>query len=227
MRNRIFNDQTQRWTDTPRAWIRLPSGNTLDLLNPDPFAWTDRDLAIRLSRTYRWSGESCWPLPLSVAQHSLLVLQLRRQRTGVALDPMQELQELLHDAEEALLGFDCVSPLKRALGMPFEGVEQRLSAAIWHRYQLPEWDFHDYAQHKVADHIAAACEAVHCVGWSHGEIRNVLCINADVLDADPLVEVYGGTPWEPWDAATAEHRFQGELCRLTALAGATQLATTP
>lgn len=40
----------------PRAWIRLPSGGRLDLINPDPQAWTDTDLAIRLSRTYRWGG---------------------------------------------------------------------------------------------------------------------------------------------------------------------------
>lgn len=225
MRTPVFEKKTQRWIQAACAWVRLPSGNTLDLLNPDPFAWTNRDLAIRLSRTYRWSGESCWPLPLSVAQHSLLVLQLRRQRTPIALEPMQELQELLHDAEEALLGFDCVSPLKRAFGSPFESVEHRLSAAIWQRYQLPDWDFHDYAQHKEADHIAAACEAVHCVGWSHEEIRNVLCISAEVLDADPLVAVYGGTPWEPWDAATAEQRFHNELGRLTALAETMQIAT--
>ena len=32
-----------------RAWILLPSGKQLDLLNPDPWAWTDDDLAIGLS----------------------------------------------------------------------------------------------------------------------------------------------------------------------------------
>ena len=58
-----------------RAWILLPSGKQLDLLAPDPWAWTDDDLAIGLSRTYRWAGYSpgicrfpwrstrwrCWP----------------------------------------------------------------------------------------------------------------------------------------------------------------------
>ena len=39
-----------------RAWILLPSGKQLDLLDPDPWAWTDVDLAIGLSRTYRWAG---------------------------------------------------------------------------------------------------------------------------------------------------------------------------
>ncbi len=62
-----------------RAWVRLQSGKRLDLLDPDMEAWEDRDLAIGLSRTYRWGGHSSWNLPLSVAQHSLLVLVLRQQ----------------------------------------------------------------------------------------------------------------------------------------------------
>ena len=62
-----------------RAWVRLPSGKRLDLLNPTPFDWEDKDLALGLARTYRWGGHSAWPLPLSVAQHSLLVLALHRQ----------------------------------------------------------------------------------------------------------------------------------------------------
>ena len=61
----------------PRAWILLKSGRRLDLLDPEPDAWTDEDLAIGLSRTYRWAGYSKWDLPLSVAQHSLAVLALR------------------------------------------------------------------------------------------------------------------------------------------------------
>jgi len=90
-----------------RAWIRLPSGGTLDLIDPSPQAWTDEDLALRLARTYRWGGESIWPWPLSVAQHSLLVLALRRQwaaEQGQVLSDREALAELLHDAEEGELG---------------------------------------------------------------------------------------------------------------------------
>jgi len=39
-----------------RAWVLLPSRRRLNLLAPDPQAWTDRDLAIGLSRTFRWAG---------------------------------------------------------------------------------------------------------------------------------------------------------------------------
>jgi len=97
-----------------RAWILLPSGKQLDLLAPDPWAWTDDDLAIGLSRTYRWAGYSAWDLPLSVAQHSLAVLALRRSRFAERPLPIAEARrELLHDATEALMGgWDPITPLK-------------------------------------------------------------------------------------------------------------------
>jgi hypothetical protein len=37
-----------------RAWVRLESGRRLNLLEPEPASWTGHDLAIGLSRTYRW-----------------------------------------------------------------------------------------------------------------------------------------------------------------------------
>lgn len=194
-----------------RAWIRLPSGKRLDLLNPHPQDWKDSDLSTRLSRTFRWGGESRWPLPLSVAQHSLLVLRIRQSLTDVPLTPTQALQELLHDAEEGFLGFDCLSPLKPVLSEPFAQLERSLSAVIWERYRLPAWQPEDYRLHKIADHIAAASEAVHCVGWSRDEVPMVLGIKAQILDDDPLQEIYSGAAWEPWPAETAAQRFHEAL----------------
>lgn len=199
-----------------RAWMRLPSGRHLDLINPDPHAWDHRDLSTRLSRTYRWGGESCWPLPLSVAQHSLLVLELRRLATPQGLAPTEELLELLHDAEEGFLGFDCISPLKAALGAPFQAVADRLMSAIMRRYRLPEWTADAYLLHKAADREAAASEAVHCVGWSRREVSEVLGIDAAIADVDPLARRYGETPWAPWTAEMAARRFHDELMRLCA-----------
>lgn len=204
-------------TDSPRAWIRLPSGAALDLINPSPDAWTDEDLALRLARTYRWGGESVWPWPLSVAQHSLLVLALRRQWAEQGGEPLSlalQRAELLHDAEEGFLGFDCISPLKRVLGEPFRIVGDRLMAAIAVRYQLPAWTPDTHATHKRADSIAAATEAVRCTGWSEREVREVLGITHPVLEVDPLQAAYGGTPWEPWPADIAAGRFLDELRRL-------------
>lgn len=204
-------------TDHPRAWIRLPSGAALDLINPSPQAWTDQDLALRLARTYRWGGESIWPWPLSVAQHSLLVLALRRQwarEAGAPLSLALQRAELLHDAEEGFLGFDCISPLKRVLGEPFRIVGDRLMQAIATRYRMPDWTPDTHALHKRADSIAAATEAVHCTGWSEREVREVLGITHPVLHTDPLQALYGGTPWEPWPSDVAAARFLDELRRL-------------
>lgn len=200
----------------PRAWVRLPSGAHLDLMNPGPQAWTDLDLAVRLSRTARWGGESAWPLPLSVAQHSLLVLELRRQATPHKLSPDEELLELLHDAEEAFLGFDCIAPLKLVLGAPFKAVSDRLTDAIRGRYELLAWTPEHHRLHKQADLAAAASEAVHCVGWQPAEVREVLGIEAAVCEQDPLALRYGGKPWEPWPPEVASSRFHELLSKLLA-----------
>ncbi len=196
--------------------MRLPSGAHLDLINPAPDAWTDRDLAVRLSRTARWGGESAWHLPLSVAQHSLLVLELRRSASPGLLSADDELLELLHDAEEAFLGFDCISPLKAVLGEPFRAVANRLMQAVARRYHLPPWTPERHRLHKLADTAAAASEAVHCVGWTHAEVRGILGIDASVIETDPLAARYGGTPWEPWPLDVAAQRFHDALQTLIA-----------
>lgn len=201
-----------------RAWIRLPSGRHLDLINPSPEGWLDSDLVVRLSRTYRWGGESVWPLPLSVAQHSLTVLALRIQWSKTPLSAAEALHELLHDAEEGFLGFDCISPLKGFLGQPFRDVSDRLMTAICARYHLPEWQSDVYQMHKRADSTAAASEGVHCAGWTHQEVRDVLGIKHAILATDPLTKKYDCTPWKPWSSDVAADRFLCELTRLVELA---------
>lgn len=198
-----------------RAWVRLYSGKRLDLLNPTPFDWDDSDLALGLARTYRWGGHSAWPLPLSVAQHSLFVLALHRTRMKAAGCPRAELRELLHDADEGLLGFDCISVLKPFLGEAFRDLTARLQAAIVLRYGLDPWTAAEQKLHKRDDRIAAATEAVHVVGWTPKEVRSTLRISYTPLAQDPLVGVYGGKPWEPWPPRLAAERFLAELVRLT------------
>ena len=198
-----------------RAWVRLYSGKRLDLLNPTPFDWEDRDLAIGLARTYRWGGHSAWPLPLSVAQHSLLVLALRRLWFPAVSDVRAELRELLHDADEGLLGFDCISVVKPFLGEAYRNLTAKLENAISIRYGLPPWTAKDKKPHKKADRVAAASEAVHIVGWTQEEVRMTLRIPYQALAVDPLFEIYGGNPWEPWTPTLAAERFLAELERLS------------
>jgi hypothetical protein len=190
-----------------RAWVRLPSGRRLDLLAPTPFDWTDEDLAIGLSRTFRWGGHSIWPgAPLSVAQHSLAVLALSRSRSRGGLTIGEQRRELLHDAEEGLLGFDCISPLKPFLGAGFADLQARLQAAVALRYALPAWTAESKHAHKLCDIALAAAEAVHVAGWTREEVRGTLGIRAAVLSADPLA-IFGGEAWRPWPPELAAERF--------------------
>lgn len=202
------------FTPTTRAWVRMPSGKRLDLLNPTADDWEDEDLALGLARTYRWGGHSAWPLPLSVAQHSITVMLLRRAAAAAPLAPLAELRELLHDAEEGLLGFDCISVLKPFLGDGFRDLTARLDRAVCERYGLPPWTPEEHAIHKRADRLAAASEAVHVVGWSAHEVLHTLKITVPPLEVDPLLALYGGQAWEPWSPAVARDRFLAELNRL-------------
>ena len=200
-----------------RAWVRLPSGRRLDLLDPTPFDWADEDLALGLARTYRWGGHSAWPRPLSVAQHSLLVLALRRDRSPTGLSDGAARRELLHDADEGLLGFDPISPLKPFLGPGYAALAARLVAAIARRYALEPWGVQERRAHKQADRVAAASEAVHVVGWSRNEVRRTLGILEQPIENDPLAIWFGVPAWEPWSAEDAASRF---LRTLTHLIGA-------
>jgi uncharacterized protein len=201
---------------TTRAWVRLPSGKRLDLLHPTPFDWNDEDLAIGLSRTYRWGGHSAWPLPLSVAQHSLMVLAMYR-RDGKGRPPADaQLRELLHDADEGLLGFDCISVVKPFLGEAFRALTAELERAVAIRYGLKPFEESEQRAHKKADRVAAASEAVHVVGWTREEVRKTLRIPFEPLIDDPLLPIYGGSAWEPWPPTLAADRFLAELQRLSA-----------
>ena len=198
-----------------RAWVRLsPSGRRLNLLQPDPGAWQHADLAVGLSRTYRWGGHSAWELPLSVAQHSLTVLAIAKALPGPKLTKTQQLRELLHDADEGFLSFDCITPVKPHLGEGYAKLIGRLQAAIGGRYQLPPWSAEDYARHKRADRLAAASEALHVVGWSLHDIRHTLEIEARPLIRDPLPRPRGMRAWQPWPPQLAARLFLEELNRL-------------
>jgi hypothetical protein len=50
--------------------------------------------------------------------------------------------------------------------------------------------------------------------WSPEEVRTVLNIQETPLVDDPLVAVYGCTPWEPWSTDVANTRFLQELHKI-------------
>ena len=201
-------------TARDRAWVLLRSGKRLDLLDPHPMAWDDEDLATGLSRTYRWGGHSRWDMPLSVAQQSMTVLMLRVHASSEPLTAGERLRELLHDAEEGLLGYDALTPLKPHLGEAFTELTGRLTRAVAHRYRLPDWTEASYAAHKQADRLAAASEAAHVVGWSRADIRHSLRIKVEPLEFDPLPSRCGLQPWEPWSPRLAAGLFLETLAEL-------------
>jgi 5'-nucleotidase len=194
-----------------RAWVLLKSGRRINLLQPTAADWEDEDLALGLARTYRWGGHSAWDLPLSVAQHSVTVLALRRAMATKPLTDGEALRELLHDAEEGFLSLDPIAPIKPHLGEQFRSLISRLEEVIARRYRLPPWTAEGYGAHKHADRLAAASEAFHVVGWSLAEIRNYLKIELDPVQDDPVSPPVGMRPWEPWPPKLAASVFLATL----------------
>ncbi len=126
------------------------------------------------------------------------------------------MRELLHDADEGLVNFDCISPLKPFLGPGFAALQARLASVIAIRYRLPPWTEPEKRAHKRRDVIAAASEAVHVAGWTTAEVREALGIRAPILPADPLAELHAEEPWRPWPPERAAARFLARLRSLLA-----------
>lgn len=110
-----------------RAW---PSGNLIDVANPQPEDIEITDIAHHLSIEPRFAGGT--PKPYSVAQHSISVMLLMR-REGVRSHTTL-LQGLLHDAPEYLLK-DIPKPIKELLPA-YQSLEETLWEAICEKYRL-------------------------------------------------------------------------------------------
>ena len=94
--------------DAPRAWQRMISGRRLDLLDPSPFDVEIEDIAHGLSRVARWNGQTRGDHAFSVAEHSVVVLEIvDHLYPGLPHD--LRLATLLHDASEYVIG-DMISP---------------------------------------------------------------------------------------------------------------------
>src|SRR6266568_730204 len=141
-----------------RAWQRMLSGRRLDLLNPSPLDIEIADIAHGLARVARWNGQTNGAHIFSVAQHTLLVEAVMRERTP-SLDAGVRLAALLHDAPEYVIG-DMISPFKAVLDGDYKAVEKRLLAAIHIRFGLPPVLAEEVTrQIKEADRGAAYLEA--------------------------------------------------------------------
>ena len=77
-----------RASTTARAWQRMLSGRRLDLLDPSPLDVEIEDIAHGLARVARWNGQTEGAHIFSVAQHTLLVEVMARQKNA---EPRQEI----------------------------------------------------------------------------------------------------------------------------------------
>src|SRR6201996_9413310 len=102
----------------PRVWQRMLSGRRLNLIDPSPLDIEIADIAHGLARVARWNGQTSGPHVFSVAQHTLLVEAVMREKTP-RIDATYRLAALLHDAPEYVIG-DMISPFKAVLGTDYK-----------------------------------------------------------------------------------------------------------
>ena len=184
----------------PRAWQRMLSGRRLDLLDPSPLDVEPADIAHGLARVARWNGQTVGPHAFSVAQHSLLVLDLAL-RLEPGLTPAERLTVLLHDAPEYVIG-DMISPFKAVIGGAYKEVEKRLLGAIHVRFGLPaEIDPALERRIKAADRGAAYLEATTLAGFGATESKRLFGSDPGLPD-DIRTDLL-----TPWPIGKAEKRF--------------------
>ncbi|WP_035872796.1 HD domain-containing protein [Cucumibacter marinus] len=185
-----------------RAWQRMLSGRRLDLLDPSPLDIELTDIAHGLARVARWNGQTGGDYAYSVAQHSVLVLEVAAALKP-EIDDKGRLHALLHDAPEYVMG-DIISPLKAAMGGDYKDVEKRLLGAIQLRFSLPAITPSATAKLiKAADREAAYHEAVNLAGFEPDEARRYFGAPAlpgfDLPGFEQLIR--------PWPTQQAHDRF--------------------
>jgi len=151
-----------------RAWQRMLSGRRLDLLDPTPVDIEIEDIAHGLAFVARWNGQTRGDWPYSVAEHSLLVVDIFA-RLAPDQPARWQLAALLHDAPEYVIG-DMISPVKSAVGPAYGEMDARLSAAVHLRFGLPAVLPGAVKKAiKAADRVSAWLEAVQIAGFSSTE----------------------------------------------------------
>ena len=155
------------------------SGRRLDLINPSPFDIEIEDIAHGLAFQARWNGQTLGKFTFSVANHSILVMELFKID-----NPNSEnkwcLTALLHDSPEYVIG-DMISPVKTFIGNEYKKLEQSLLENIHIRFGLPA-NTPKFIKEKIkkADKRAAWLEATQIAGFTEAE-ANKLFLNPTSL----------------------------------------------
>lgn len=185
-----------------RAWQRMLSGRRLDLLEPSPVDIELTDIAHGLARVARWNGQTIGDHPFSVAQHSVLVVEIFKILRPNAPKSAQ-LYALLHDASEYVMG-DIISPFKAAMGGNYKEVEDRLLSAIHVRFALPAHPPVAIRKAiKQADRQAAFFEAINLAGFARDEAEKLFGApsvpDLEIDQIEPLIH--------PWSTRDAQDNF--------------------
>ncbi len=193
-----------------RAWQRMLSGRRLDLLDPSPLDVELSDIAHGLARVARWNGQTSGDYSFSVAQHSVLVLEIFKSQNKKS-DENSKLYALLHDASEYVMG-DIISPFKVAMGGNYKSLENTLLNAIHLRFSLPSTPSTKIKKSiKSADNQAAFFEAIHLAGFDKTE--------AAKLFGKPIVPSFDIDGFnnliQPWPTQEAQRRFISAFNQLT------------
>lgn len=136
------------------TWMTTANGMEMDLVYPRPAYVTLHDLAHSLGQINRFGGHA--RRPYSVAEHSLLVLQIIEQLFAPASVHLR-LAALMHDAHEAYVG-DMTTPAKGLAGDAWHQVEHRLERCLQSAWALHTAAYEHRDAIKTADLIALATE---------------------------------------------------------------------
>ena len=148
------------------------SGRRLNLIDPSPLDIEIEDIAHGLARVPRWNGQTLGENAFSVAEHSVIVMEICEQLSP-GLSTGKKLTALLHDAPEYVIG-DMISPFKAILGDSYKNVEARLEEAIHLRFGLPaRCPVPLKKLIKRADRICAWFEAVQLAGFTKTEADKI------------------------------------------------------
>ncbi len=140
------------------TWMITRTGTRFDLQHVAPLNISTLDIAHALANINRFTGHTC--RPYSVAEHSLLVVDIMERHMGLRR-PAVLLAGLLHDAHEAYTG-DMSTPMKQLIDAHTDGgwhrEEQRIEHAVLQRFNVLDTAQAWRDQIKRADLMALATE---------------------------------------------------------------------
>lgn len=125
-----YLDKYDEWAqlEPDKYFIQTYRGEKVDLFYPTPDDIDAEELALLASRIHRFGGHT--ETPYTIAEHMVVCSKL--------VPPSYRLAALLHDAHEAYLGSDILTPLKAAIDLKLiRAIEHQWNKAIAAKFQSP------------------------------------------------------------------------------------------